>query len=88
MPGHCRGVIEPISNHIWYLGYKGSIEDPAALMHDTEQGQRTLWLQGTNLIHAGTHDPGLVKTSVPKLKKTGQYQQVLKYLAHRPKTKK
>lgn len=94
MTGHCRGVVEPICNHIWYLGYAGSNEDPMALMHDTTEsqdgvlpGQRTLWLQGTNLIHAGTQDPYLVNRSVPELNRTGQYKQVMSYLAHRPTTK-
>ena len=90
MPGHARGVVTPIANHIWFLGYAGSTSDPLGPQYDFGEGQRVLYLKGTNLIEAGTQDRHVIRRRIPKLKDHDQYQQILTYLGSKeePKRKK
>jgi hypothetical protein len=79
LPGQARSVVVPVPDHIWYLGiHTDSGEDSLTHFH----GNRALWMQPTAIVEAGGQDKTIdTVTMISPLNKSGQYQQILDYIA-------
>lgn len=61
MPGQARGLVLPMPDNIWYLGYD-ELEGDDVMKHTSNN--RTLWLKGTPVVEAGTQDPQISESSI------------------------
>lgn len=84
MPGQLQSILEPIADHIWFMGYDQDEGKDAVKKQD--EG-RCLWLLGTELTAAGTRDPDVTKllksrntTRIRNIPMEGQYQYILSQL--------
>jgi hypothetical protein len=74
LPGQAYQIVMPSPDHIWYLGFHSGEEDSTVAF----ENNRALWLQPTPVIEAGGRNPGIKKKFISPLKKTRQYEQILK----------
>lgn len=77
MPGQARGILLPIPDHIWFLGYN---EKDAGDALKAYSSQRALFVSGSSAVEAGCRDPMVKIKVIEPLSKKDPYQQVVKSL--------
>ena len=75
LTGTARGVLVPVPDHIWFMGYA---EKHAAL--DGETAKRALYLDGSAGVEAKCRDPRISTTYIAPLKKNKPYEQIISVL--------
>lgn len=77
MSGQARGVIMPIPDHIWFLGY-GEKNTKDALKNTISK--RALFIGGDNTVEAGTRDASVTTKIIMPLSKKDPHMQILQTL--------
>lgn len=75
MPGQCRGIVVPVPDHIWFLGYLQKRSKDALKAF---QDNRALYLAGNYKVEAGTRDKNIKVHRIGPLLDTDKvYKQIL-----------
>lgn len=74
LPGMARGIIMPVPDHIWFLGYAENDEKSALVNF---QNNRALWIRGTEVVEAGCRDPQCVTSRIKPLHQKDPYTQII-----------
>ena len=85
MPGQARKFVEPMPDHIWFLGYRmknAKTKEPGDAMHDFVDN-RALWVRGTKAVMAGTRDDKIDCSVIPSLPKHDGYDYIVSKLGER-----
>lgn len=77
MPGQARGIILPVPDHIWFLGYAEK-KSKDALRNTVSE--RALFISGDNTVEAGTRDGSIKVKRIMPLSETNPYKQILNKL--------
>ncbi len=75
LTGTARGVLVPVPDHIWFMGY----HETHAAVHG-ETAKRALYLDGSSGVEAKCRDPRVSTTYIAPLKKNKPYEQILSVL--------
>lgn len=74
MPGQARGIILPVPDHMWFLGYAEKDPNDALKSYTS---QRALFISGNAKIEAGCRDPKVKCEVIMPLSKKDPYNQIL-----------
>ena len=84
MSGQARGVVLPIPDHIWFLGY-GEKKATDALTNTT--AKRALFIGGSSTVEAGCRDPQVKTRVIMPLSKVNPYKQIVAELYGKKESK-
>lgn len=77
MPGQARGIVMPIPDHIWFMGYNEKDEHDAL---KSISSKRALFISGSNAVEAGCRDPKVKVKVIAPLSTKNPYEQVVEKL--------